>query len=97
MAKAVARQQVTIRTLVAMAGPGLSLAAGDTYEVDEEVATARIAAGLAEAVEPPADVPPAVAIPAAQRRSVTRGKQTDETTALAADEERKPAPEAKRG
>jgi hypothetical protein len=72
-----AKKRVTIRTLVALAGADISLAAGDEWEVDEDVAHARIALGLAEAIEPPA-----------ARRHVTRGGQAAETAAIEPDEKR---------
>lgn len=70
-------KKVKIRTLVSMAGPNISLAGGDIYEVDEHVAIARIAAGLAEPVDNPGE-----------RQGVNRAGQPLETAALAPPEQR---------
>jgi hypothetical protein len=72
---------VKIRTLVAMAGADFSLAAGDEYEVDPEVAKARVEAGIAEYVDEPA----------AKRATTKRaGAAESETTAAKASEARGP-------
>lgn len=68
---------VKIRTLVSLAGPDISLTAGDEWEVTEEVAEARIALGLAEPIDPPA-----------QRRTVGRAGQEAETASVKPDEKR---------
>lgn len=68
---------VKIRTLVALAGAHISLAAGDEWEVDEDVAKKRIELGLAEWIEPPA-----------QRQRAKRGGKTAETAAVDPDETR---------
>jgi hypothetical protein len=80
MAEATPRK-VKIRTLVALSGADISLAAGDEWEVDEEVAEARIAAGLAEAIDP-------APAPATERRTTKRAGKTVETTSTAPAEER---------
>lgn len=72
-------KRVKIRTLVALAGPTMSLAAGDIWEVDEAVAAERIKLGLAEPVEPPA-----------KRQAVQRAGVKAETAAL-----KKPATRSK--
>ncbi len=72
-------KRVKIRTLVALAGPAMSLAAGDIWEVDEAVAKVRIAAGLAEAVEEEKPAP---------RETVRRGGQEAETAVSGNSEKR---------
>ena len=61
-------KMVRIRVVEPLAGLDFSLAAGHEYDVDEEVAKARVAAGLAEYVDEPA-----------ARSSVRRGTQQAET------------------
>lgn len=70
-------KKVKIRTLVALAGPTMSLASGDEWEVDEEVAEARIRLGLAEPIEPPAT-----------RRTVNPAGQHAQTAAVTGGEMR---------
>jgi hypothetical protein len=64
-------KKVKIITLVSLAGPDMSLTAGDEWEVDEAVAEARIALGLALPVDPPVE-----------RQTVTHGEQQVETAAV---------------
>lgn len=64
-------RKVTVITLVSVAGTDFTLTAGDEWELDAEVAEARIAAGLARPVDPPA-----------ARQAVTHGEQRAETAAV---------------
>lgn len=71
------QKMVKIRTLVALAGPDFSLPKGGIWEVTEETAEARIALGLAEPFDPPA-----------QRATVSRGGKQAETASVKPDEKR---------